>query len=88
MAETTTFWSSLLPFAIEDLNYNVRNMSPEFSFEDPLQKKTKTTTQNSWFIKLVTCPHFTDNFFSSSILLTWARDGSSEQTAVRQPIAS
>lgn len=88
MAETTVTLWTVLPFTLGDPNYNSRDRTPKGSFVEPAQKRTQNTTRNQWFIKLFRYPHFTDNFWSSSILLTWAEDGGSEQIAIRQPTAS
>lgn len=90
MAEPTVMilWSPRSPFTIEDLDHNSGDVSTEHNFEDPPQKKTKTTTQRQWLIKLLRSPHITGNFCSSSIPLTWAEDGGNERIAVRQPRAS
>jgi hypothetical protein len=78
MAETImTLWTPL-SFTKGDPHYNSRDGTPKCSFEEPSQKRTKTTIQNQWLVKLFRVPHFTDNFCSSSILLTWAEDGSSK----------
>lgn len=51
MAENMILWTPL-PFTIGDPNNNSRDRTPKCSFEELSQKKTKTTTQNKWLIKL------------------------------------
>lgn len=85
---TVILWSPWSVFTVEDPNCDSGDVSTEHSFEDPPQKKTQTTTQSQWLIKLFRSPHITDNFCFSSILRTWAEDGGSERIAIRQPRAS
>lgn len=57
-------------------------------FWKTITEKDKNHNTESMVYKIIQVSHFTDNFCSSSILLTWAEDGSSEQIAIRQPVAS